>query len=184
MVLYIDCCAREDSRTRILAKALLEKLGEYEELDLYKEGLKFLDAERLSKREKLINAGEYDDPEFKYARQWAAADTIVIAAPFWDLSFPAVLKAYIENIYITGIVSRYDEDGRPQGLCKAEKLYFVTTAGGPLDDRYGYGYIRTLACDYFGIKEVKLIKAEMLDVVGFDENKIMEMAINDLPNLM
>ncbi len=180
MTLYIDCCARENSRTRILAKALLEKLGEHEELYLYKEGLKFLDAERLAKRERLISSGEYGDPEFKYARQWAAADTIVIAAPFWDLSFPAVLKAYIENIYITGIVSRYDEDGRPQGLCKAEKLYFVTTAGGPLDNRYGYEYIRTLARDYFGIKEVKLIKAEMLDVVGFDEKEIMDKTINSI----
>ena len=42
------------------------------------------------------------------------ADTIVIAAPFWDFSFPAALKIYIENIYVTGIVSRYGSDGRPE----------------------------------------------------------------------
>lgn len=50
-----------------------------------------------------------------------------------DLSFPARLKIYLENIYVTGIVSKYDENGRPRGLCRAERLYYVTTAGGPFD---------------------------------------------------
>ena len=36
-----------------------------------------------------------------------------MAAPFWDLSFPAQLKIYIESIYASGIVTRYDDrDGR------------------------------------------------------------------------
>lgn len=35
MILYINCCARRDSRTDRLARALLEKLGDYEELRLY-----------------------------------------------------------------------------------------------------------------------------------------------------
>ena len=38
-------------------------------------------------------------------RTIANADKIVIAAPFWDMSFPSLLKVYIENIYTIGIVS-------------------------------------------------------------------------------
>ena len=48
---------------------------------------------------------------FRYARQFAAADKIVIAAPLWDLSFPAQLKVYLENIYVTGIVTKYSDAG-------------------------------------------------------------------------
>ena len=33
---------------------------------------------------------------FDLAGQFAGADTIVIAAPFWDLSFPAALKQYMQ----------------------------------------------------------------------------------------
>ncbi len=185
MTLYIDCCCNaERSRTRRLARALLDRLGEREELYLYEEGLRPLDAKRLAKRELLLGRGDLDAPEFRYARQWANSDVIVIAAPFWDLSFPSVLKTYIENIYITGIVSKYGSDGRPQGLCRAERLYYVTTAGGPLDERYGYDYIKSLAEDYFGIKQAFLVKAEMLDVDGFDANEIIDAAINGLSSLI
>ena len=140
-ILHINCCPRKESRTKRLADALLKKLGNYEELKLYQEKILPLNEERLEHRTALIEKGKYDDECFKYAKQFADADIIVISAPFWDLSFPAILKVYIENIYITGIVSRYSDDGSPLGLCKAKKLYFVTTAGGPFDERFGYDYI-------------------------------------------
>ena len=55
--------------------------------------------ETLKKRTALIESGDYSDRMFDYAKQFASADTIVIAAPYWDLSFPALLKTYFENIY-------------------------------------------------------------------------------------
>lgn len=116
---------------------------------------------------------DYSSPIFKYAKQFAAADTIVIAAPFWDLSFPADLKTYIENIYVTGIVSRYGIDGKPVGMCKAEQLYYVTTAGGPYLPDYSFGYIRDLAVQH-------LIKAEMLDVEGFSAENIIRQVIDSI----
>ena len=106
------------------------------------------------------------------------ADTIVIAAPYWDLSFPAMLKTYIENIYVTGIVSAYDESGMPVGLCKAKELYYVTTAGGPYDPTYSYGYIESLAKNYFGIPKTHLVKAEMLDIIGNDAEEILNQEVS------
>ena len=132
MTLYINCCVREKSRTDRLARAVLKMLGgDITELNLYRENLKPLDRDTLNKRTALIEQGDYSDPIFDYAKQFASADTIVIAAPYWDLSFPATLKIYIENIYITGIASEYDENGMPVGLCKAKELYYVTTAAAP-----------------------------------------------------
>ena len=179
MTLYINCCVREESRTERLAKAVLRKLaGEFTELNLYEENLKPLDRDTLNKRTARIEQGDYSDPMFDYAKQFADADTIVIAAPYWDLSFPAMLKTYIENIYITGIVSAYDESGMPVGLCKAKELYYITTAGGPYDPTYSYGYIESLAKNFFGIPATHLVKAEMLDIIGNDAKELLNREIN------
>lgn len=180
MNLFINCCPREESRTKKLADALLAKLGEYEELNLNTAGLSSVDNAALNRRNELLARGNLDAPEFALARQFASADTVVMAAPYWDLSFPSKLKIYIENIYITGIVSCYNEQGMPVGLCKAEKLYYVTTAGGPYDARYSFDYLQTLCRDYFGIPEVSLVKAEMLDIVGNDADAIVQAAIDAL----
>ena len=174
MDLYINCCARDESRTDRLARAVMNKLGgDFEELQLYNENIVPLDKARLDKRTELLARGDYSDDMFRYAKQFAAADVIVISAPYWDLSFPSVLKVYIENIFAIGIVTDYDSNGKPFGLCSAKKLYYVTTAGGPLDPTFGYGYIESLAKTYFGITETQLVKAEMLDIVGYDAEEIM-----------
>lgn len=181
MILYINSCVRDESRTNRIAQTLLQKLGgDYVELNLEEEQLQPLSKSTLEYRTQLIGEGDYTSPIFRYAKQFAEADTIVIAAPFWDFSFPAALKIYIENIYVTGIVSRYGSDGRPVGMCKAEKLYYVTTAGGPYVPDYSFGYIRDLATQYMGIKEVELIKAEMLDVDGFSAEDIVAKTIEQL----
>lgn len=181
MILYINSCVRDESRTNRIAQALLKKLGgEYEEVRLDEEKLQPLSKEALNKRNELIQKRDYDSPTFKYARQFAKADIIVISAPFWDLSFPAALKTYIENIYVTGIVSRYGANGIPVGLCKAEKLYYVTTAGGPYVPDYSFDYMKDLALHYLGIKEAELIKAEMLDVDGYSPETIVQQVIDSL----
>lgn len=173
MTLYINCCPRKDSRTDRLARALLATMGEYEELRLYEEPIRAMDPQRLPHREELLARGELDDGIFRYARQFAAAERIVVAAPYWDLSFPAQLKIYIENVYATGIVTRYDAAGRPEGMCRAEELIYVTTSGGPFDGRFGYGYLKTLAEDYFGIPATRLLLAEGLDIRGNDPEAIL-----------
>lgn len=177
MKLFINCCPREDSRTRRLAQAVLDRIGEYTQLDLYAEPLAPIDAERLKKREALLARRAFDDDMFRYALEFAQADEIVIAAPYWDGSFPSLLKIYIENIYCVNIVTAYEPDGRPVGLCRARRLYYVTTAGGSLDERFGFDYIKMLATQCFGIGEAKLIKAEMLDIAGFDAEAILKEAI-------
>lgn len=183
VILYINACIRRESRTQRIAKALLHNFGgQYEEVKLADERPEPLSEERLQKRSELIEKGDYTDPMFRLARQFQRADIIVIAAPYWDLGFPAVLKAYLENIYVTGLVSEYSADGTPHGLCRAKKLYYVTTAGGPYVPDYSYDYIRALATGCFGIPETKLIKAEMLDVDGFDAETIVDETIKSLPN--
>ena len=191
MILLVNACVRRDSRTKILAERLLAKLKEdtesnpendiknnaenvIEELRLEDMAFPVADEAFLHKRDALLVAGEFADPMFAPARQFASADTIVIAAPYWDLSFPAALKQYIEQVNVVGITFEYTPEGFPRGLCRAKKLYYVMTAGGTyVPEEFGYGYVKALAQNFYGIQDVELIKAVGLDIIGADVNKII-----------
>ena len=135
-ILYVNACVRKDSRTKMLARKLLSKLGEpYEEICLEKIAFPLVNEEYLNKRDQLISSGNFQSPMFDLARQFSEAETIVIAAPFWDLSFPAMLKQYLEQINVVGIAFKYSEEGVPVALCKAKRLFYVTTAGAFLHRR-------------------------------------------------
>ena len=58
---------------------------------------------------------------FDLARQFARAEIIVMAAPYWDLSFQAALKQYLEQVNVVGITFRYSEEGQPVPLCRARR---------------------------------------------------------------
>lgn len=181
MVLYVNSCVRPQSRTDRIARALLEQLGgEQEEVRLAEEPLRPHDARSLARRDELIAAKAWDDPAFRWARQFAQADTVVISAPFWDYSFPALLKIYLENIYVTGLVSKYSPEGVPIGMCKARKLYYVTTSGGAYVPDFSFSYVAGLARSCFGIPETELIQAENLDIWGNDPEKIVAQTIGRL----
>lgn len=172
-ILFINACVRENSRTKRLADRVIAGLdGDVTELCLEDERLRPLDHDLLVERDRLIGQEAFDDPMFRYARQFAEADEIVIAAPYWELSFPAILKTYIELISVTGVTFGYD-DGRPAGLCKGKRLIYVTTAGGPVMADFGYPYIKALAETFYGIPEIVCYRAENLDVDGMDVESIL-----------
>ena len=186
MVLYLNACVRKESRTNRLAAALLQKLGgTYEEVKLPEEMPGPLSEQQLQKRTKLTEQGNYTDPMFRLARQFAAAEVVVVAAPFWDLSFPAVLKQYFEQINAAGVTFRYTAEGIPQGLCRAKELYYVTTAGGPIfSNDYGFGYVKALAEGFYHIPKVSLIQAEGLDIEGADVEGILLQAEASIDRLL
>ena len=176
MILYINACVRQDSRTERLAEALLKEFDdEVQQVRLEDMTFEVSDEAFLTKRDQLTEEGAYDHEMFALARQFASADQIVIAAPYWDLSFPATLKQYIEKVTVNGITFEYTPEGIPQGLCRARKLYYVMTAGGDYaPEEFGYGYIQAIAGGYYGITDTRLIKATGLDIVGADAEKILE----------
>jgi FMN-dependent NADH-azoreductase len=163
-ILFINACVRENSRTLILAKSIMKDMvGDVTELKLDLENIEPLNGKSLEKREGLVHAGKYDDPMFRYAKQFAEADEIVISAPFWDLSFPAKLKIYLEQITVAGITFHY-RNCHPVGLCRASRLTYVTTSGGPIFEDFGYRYVKTLAHQFYGIPKTRAVRAMNLDV--------------------
>lgn len=177
-ILYINTCLRPQSRTRVLAERILSRMdGTVEEIRPGRDGIRPLDADSLEKRTRLAGAGDFSDPMFDTAKKFAAADTIVIAAPYWDLSFPAELKAFFEQVCVVGITFNYGEDEKAYGMCRAKRLIYVTTAGGwMVPEDLGYGYVKTLAREFYGIPKTYSLKVEGLDLYGADPEAIMKEA--------
>ncbi|MBQ7574478.1 MAG: NAD(P)H-dependent oxidoreductase [Clostridia bacterium] len=186
MVLFINACARPQSRTLALAKEAVKTISKKcEILNLYEENIKPLDYDNLLLRDEAVRNADFSDTAFRFAKQFSNADEIIIAAPYWDLSFPAILKCYIEAICINGITFVYNEHGIPQSLCKAKRLTFITTAGGFIpDNNYGYNYVKQLCNDFFGIKNTVCIKAEGLDIQGADVTKIIKSAEDEIRRIL
>ena len=177
--LFINACVREHSRTMILADHLLRRIGgDITTLDLEKAPVPALNRCTLCERDN-AKTDDLCAEALRHAVQFAEADTIVIAAPFWDLSFPALLKDYLENICVTGITFTYGDRG-PVGLCRGKKLYYVTTCGGGFVPDFGYGYVEALAKNFFGIPETCCFAAQGLDVEGADVEEILRQAMVEI----
>ncbi len=181
--LFVNACAWEHSRTHALCDEYLNGIDEVETVNLFELDLQPLNWARLAEREELQRSGDWGDSMFDLAKQFATADEIVIGAPYWDLSFPAVLKIYIELVTVNGIAFHYTEEGMPEGLCRAKRLVYISTAGGPGSKaNFGYEYLKGITRLY-GIPEVHQIFAEMLDVVGMDVDAIMNEAKDEIHRL-
>lgn len=182
-LLFIDACVnRGISRTEQLAQTLLKEMnqnGEYEieTLNLEDEDLKLFTGKESALRESLTRAGNFEGPLFTYAKQFAAADRIVVAAPYWDFSFPARMKCYLEQICVTGLTFTFSSKGIPGGLCHADSLHYVTTSGGSIGElNLGYEYLEKLCKVYYGINETICYTAEGLDIEGNSVEEIMKEA--------
>ena len=185
-LLFINACVRgERSRTLKLARRFLEGYQKAHpdtvitQRDLCAQRLQPQYPEVLAERDELWAAGKLDQPMFEPAREFAAADKIVVAAPFWDLCFPAVLKIYLERISVTDVTFGYDEQGAMVGLCRASKLLYVVTRGGNYagtDLEMGTPMLRAL-CAMYGIPELITLAAEGLDDVRQDKQALLDAAL-------
>ena len=178
-VLFINACVRENSRTEKIALRYLAKINEtYEEVDLDAIDFPHVDAKFLAWRDDKVAAGDFSDPRFDLAKQFARATKVVVAAPMWDLSFPAALKQYFEQVNVPGIVFHYGPNG-PVSHCHAKSLTYITTSGGPHpDEDFGFGYVKALAKTFFGIEKTTLFQAGGFDIVGADEEELLKDAFS------
>lgn len=185
-VLILNGCIRgKASRTGRLLEAFLEEMQKKRpqdctvtRLDLADLPLRPLTGAFFEEREQLLAENNREHPRFHYAHQFAEADRIVLAAPFWDLSIPAIVKIYIENISLDGITFGCNEEGM-YGLCKAKDFLFLTTRGGIYTDgpmEQGARYLSAL-CKMFGIEGFRCIFAEGMDFFPDQEAALMEKAI-------
>ena len=111
--------------------------------DLMRDRLEPQYPEVLACRDALAAAGKLDDSLFADAWQFARADRIVLAAPFWELSFPAILKIYLERVSMRDITFGYEESGLV-GRCRWKSCCSSPRAAGitPCRKRNGWRWAR------------------------------------------
>ncbi|MEL6608572.1 MAG: NAD(P)H-dependent oxidoreductase [Pseudomonadota bacterium] len=92
-----------------------------------------------------------------------AADTLVIAAPIYNFSVPAALKAWIDQIARAGITFKYTETG-PVGLLDGKRAIIVLASGGTQvgsDIDFASGFLRHIM-GFIGIHDVEFVAADQL----------------------
>lgn len=190
-VLYIDACIRgEESRTAKLCQVALEEIqAQYPQavvtrLELDKLGLLPLNRTRLDQRKELEHQGRFDDPMFDLGHQLAGVDLVVIGAPYWEASFPSVLRVYVEHVSVVNLTFGYTPEGAPCGLCQGERMLYITTAGGAIEDKnFGFYFLDHLF-HLFGVEQTQCLAAEGLDVVGADVEGILREKEQELRRLI
>ena len=171
-LIFIDACMRAGSRTRRIATPIIAELGKrysVETVDLTRNIYPVADNYTLEDR----NQGVVPAEDVDLAKRIAAAVRIVIAAPFWEMSFPSALKVFFENMSLLGIT--FDSNEKEcYGLCKAEKVMYITSrgmnisTGDPLEQAtpyikaisylWGWGELTVVATqnmDYSSEKEIE-----------------------------
>ncbi len=181
--LVIDACARNNSRTRRLCKEYLNTLnGDIKILKLYDLGIKPITEDVINYRDSFIAKNDYIDPIFDLAKDFITYDEIIIASPYWDLSFPSILKVYFENISISGLTFLYTGE-RPKGLAKAKRIVYISTSGGIIHgNNLGFEYVEAIG-RFFGINEAINITVEGLDIDPSKEEELINEGINRIKEL-
>ena len=169
-LIFIDACMRAGSRTQRIATPIIEELSKrynVETVDLTKNLYPVANNYTLEDR----NQGIVPPEHVALAKKIAAADRIVIAAPFWDMSFPSALKVFFENMSLFGVT--FDSNDREcYGLCKAEKVMYITTrgmnigTGNPLEQ--ATPYIKALS-HLWGWGDLTVISAQNMDYSSPEE---------------
>ena len=92
-----------------------------------------------------------------YSKKILSADIVVIAAPYYDFSYPSILKLFIENVSMPNLMYTYTKDGY-EGFARGRKFIYITTRGSELPDSEDFGYLNLdRMFKLFGFKESQLI---------------------------
>lgn len=170
-LVFIDACVRQsDSRTLRIAEPIVSALSKRYKITRY--DLPDMDIVPLNPglfEERGV--GEIPGWAKEAAQSIAAADRIVIAAPFWDMSFPAVLKCFFEQTSLFDVT--FTDTGKTcQGLCKAPKVLYITTRGMDIstcDPReQATPYLKALG-SLWNLGELTTIAAQNMDYSSDEE---------------
>ncbi len=174
-VLAINTSAKKDgSISRTLTADLLQALEDrHGDIDVVErdlaDGLSFIDAawveanftadeDRTERHRQTLAESDELVAELK------TADVLVVGAPIYNFSIPAVLKAWIDMVTRAGVTFRYTENG-PEGLLPGKKAFVVVPSGGvpvgsPVD--FATPYLKQ-ALGFIGISDVEFIGARGAD---------------------
>lgn len=131
-ILLLYCHPVEDSYHAALhrtARAALERAGhEVDDCDLYAEGF----CPVLTREERI----HYHDPSRNrapvqgYVDRLLAAEALVLCFPVWNFGPPAMLKGFLDRVFLPGVSFHLSDDGKvTSNLGHIRKLGAITSYG-------------------------------------------------------
>lgn len=178
-VLFINACNTAQSLTHQIASVFIDEYSKRHVDDeiitrnLYEEDIKFLGVKEIKERDEKDYKECKEDSVFDDVREFLDCDKIVIAAPFWNLSIPAILHAYLEHIAIDGVTYKLAPRGTV-GMCQGKKIVHIVTRGIYSSSvEYGDSYLRAFF-GALGIKDFRTIALEGVKIHAGQEEKFFE----------
>jgi len=114
---------------RTVVDTLIRAGHEVRDIDLYADDF----AASLSRAERLAHydTGENERPVQDYVDTLRWAEALVFLYPTWWYGVPAILKGYLDRVWLPGVAFQLPVDGGPiqPGLTNIRKLAVVTTHG-------------------------------------------------------
>lgn len=117
--------------------------------------------------------------------EFLAADIVVVGAPMYNFTIPTQLKAWIDRLAAAGKTFRYTEKGA-EGLAGGKKVFVVSSRGGFYGAEtpvafldHQESYLKGLF-GFFGIIDVKFIRAEGVAVSADHRTKAMDAAKREI----
>lgn len=164
---------------------------EIKKIDLFQFDFPQMDADLISARGKLAGYGytidQLTEPEREkiskmhaVANEFASYEYFVFVSPMWNLNSPAVLKAYLDNLFISGKTFAHTPTG-PKGLLSGKRAIHIQTRGGqhtgtPMEDlESGDRYLK-IALNFLGIDMMETIIAEGFDLYPQKVDEIVRLA--------
>lgn len=130
LVLFAHPCA--ESFSAALHATAVEKLTnagwEVDDCDLNAEGFApvLTCEERRGYHEEPANIGPVAD----YVERLRAADALVMVFPVWNFGYPAILKGFLDRVFLPGVSFKLVDGKVKPNLTHIRKLAAVTTYGG------------------------------------------------------
>lgn len=197
-LLYITANTKPEelSSSRTAARQLVRRLCDewpelsVTELDLYTAPLPIIKYNYFEGRNSLVNAETIKDLTLeeqadvaqinKLCDQFVDHDIYVLASPMWSLSYPAVVKQYLDCIIMAGKTIAFKND-KPYGLLNDRKRLFIYVQSSGMSLPFflrpmlnkGLGYVEDIT-KFMGISDFKELlvdgtgttEAERLDAIA------------------
>lgn len=110
--------------------AALRRAGhEIDDCSLYAEG--FEPVLSLDERRRYHDLAHNRRPVEPYVARLEAAEGLVLVYPVWNFGFPAILKGFLDRVFLPGVSFRIENGLAQPNLQHIRRLAAVTTYGAP-----------------------------------------------------
>lgn len=130
LVLFAHPCPESFSaalHTQVV-EVLTGRGWEVDDCDLNAEGFNpvLSEAERRGYHDEATNMA----PVSAYVERLRAADALVMVFPVWNFGYPAILKGFLDRVFLPGVSFKLEDGKVKPNLTHIRKLAAVTTYGG------------------------------------------------------